>query len=218
MAFFPAAGVAQTVVTGHIAGHKFNNVMHWLANPGSHTWTGPELNTLCDNVKTGLKNGLQAMFYSNVTFNQVSAVDLGTPTPNVGASSVADWSGTGAGELAPSLSVMVNLHIPARYRGGKPRVYFPPMAGVHTNLNDDGWDSSGITAFTTGYQTFKTLAESSGPTCAQCCILYTYSVTNDPIHDKYIRQRTGIRFIPVVSSFTVNPVIRSQRRRMTAGA
>jgi hypothetical protein len=201
MAFFPAAGVAQTVVTGHIAGHKFNNVMHWNRGSGGPLYSSAELNTLCDNVKTGIKNGLQALFYTNITFNQVTAVDLGTPTPAVGASSVADWTGTGAGELAPSLSTMVNLHIPARYRGGKPRVYFPPMA-----------------AFTSGFTTFKTLAESSIAGLHMTCVLYTYTVVNDPIHNKYIRTRSGVRLIADVSSFTVSPVIRSQRRRMTAGA
>jgi hypothetical protein len=212
--FVPVPGVCQVSLTGHIGSHKFNQIWHFSNGGGTSPWTAPNLLTLVNACINSSKTNLASLLYSNVTYNGAAAVDLTNATPATAVSTAAAWSGTGAGEMAPSLATMVLYKIADRYRGGKPRTYFPPMCAVNTNTADDGWIASAVTNFQTGVQAMMTSIMASVPLTEH----YTYSVTDDPLHHRYVRTKTGLRDIATVAQYVVSPVIRSQRRRMTSAA
>src|SRR5215471_17489300 len=214
--FVPVPGVCQVTVTGHIGTHKFNQVLHFSGGGGGSPWTSANLLALVNKVMSAGATRLQSFFYSNVTYNSAAAVDLTNTTPATAVSTAAAWTGTGAGEMAPSLATMVQFKIPDRYRGGKPRTYFPPAAATNTNLADDGWTASFLTAFQPAVAGWFTDIESAVASTSHVCPLYTYTITDDPTHHRYVRTKSGLRDTAVVAQYVVSPVIRSQRRRMTS--
>src|SRR5262244_2550820 len=126
MPFIAVPGVCQVVVNGHISSHRYAQVWHFHG-PGSGTpWSATDLNTLVNQVYTSWNSNIRSLMGTNVVLNNVTAVDLTNTTPATAVSTGAALTGTGAGQSEPSLSVMVNFVIAARYRGGHPRTYFPP--------------------------------------------------------------------------------------------
>ena len=211
-------GVVQTTVTGHISNHKFNQVLHWHNVGMTGGWTAANVLALVNGIMTAYSTNFRSLFGPGTIINNVLGIDLSSTTPAEVTSTVAGFTCTGASQMAPSLSMMVNLTISKRYRGGHPRTYFPSMPGTSMNVTEDGWSATAMTAAQSAVNAFKTAVESSVSGTSWAVPLYIYEVTNDTAKQRYIRTKVALDSIQDVTSAVVSPVIRSQRRRMTSGS
>lgn len=215
-AFVPVPGCIQTTIAGVIGTHKFAQVWHF-ANP-SHTsgWPAADIQAVVDSLQSNMKTAFQAFMATNTTFQTVTGVDLSNSTPAIAISAPPAWTGTGSGLMTPAMSFMISFKIAARYRGGKPRTYFPPLTAVHENVTDDGWDSSGVTGMQTGMGTVISAVAAVIPGTQHVCPRYTYTYTDDPAKHKYTRTRGAPVTTPVVQSYLGSSKMRSQRRRLAS--
>lgn len=216
--FIPAPGVAQLVVTGHINTHKWNMVLHYQQTGSTSPWTAGQLATLCTTWMSSANTRYKTLFGSNTTFDSVQAVDLTNETPAGGADTTHGFTCTGGGQLAPSLSAMVNMRIAVRYRGGHPRMYFPPLNSVSQSTSEDTWTTSGQSGLTTAVTNHNGDINAAITGCNQAIPLWLYAYQADPAHNKYLREKVGFKSSWPVISWQTSPVIRSQRRRITAAA
>jgi hypothetical protein len=119
--------------------------------------------------------------------------------------------------LTPGASWLMNFHIAARYRGGHPRCYIP---GPSSNNCADGETVStanqGVlnTAFAGIVGDVVTALPGSGAGAANHCVpRYTYTITDDPVHHKYLRTKSGVIAVYTVQSYSAHGKLAVQRRR-----
>src|SRR5262249_27964114 len=159
---------------------------------------------------------IRSLMGTNVVLNNVTAVDLTNTTPATAVSTGAALTGTGAGQSEPSLSVMVNFVIAARYRGGHPRTYFPPPGSGQETATVDQWSTSYVNSFNTAMSTSFAQIVGSVPGTVHVVPLFSYTYTDDPTHHTYRRTRNAFTGSYTVASYVTSATIRHQRRRMTA--
>jgi hypothetical protein len=121
--------------------------------------TGTQCASIASAIATAWGTDLQPMCSGNTALIEVDVLDI---TDNMGASGQAivslDGSRSGTGLLTQA-AVNTEYDIGRRYRGGKPRVYFP--GGVETDLlNQSQFSSSFVTAMNTAWSNFFTAVTS----------------------------------------------------------
>lgn len=148
--------------------------------------------------------------------------DLSSPTAGVGETAELTTGTASGGELPASVCALMNLVISRRYRGGKPRVYWP--FGTASNLDTDGlWDTGPLAGFQEAVQLLvdDVFAISGGG----FSISNLVSVSNYAGFTPVTNPITGrTRDVPTVrsaaiapdiaGSFSFNKVPGSQRRRL----
>ena len=155
----------------------------------------------------------------------VSVQDLTSPTSAFGED-LALLAGTrSGGELAAGTAVLANYSIVRRYRGGKPRSYWP--WGSDTDLaTPQTWNSGGLTAFGTAIDYI--FSESTGFTSGTTVVGVPCSVSDYEGFTSVLNPITGrTRDVPKVRSVAIppdvfgpvviNPNVASQRRRNRPG-
>jgi len=168
---------------------------------------------------------LVALLAADRSFLGTKVTDLSSDTGAQGEVAVSDpgtLTGTG---LAPGSSALVNYPIDRRYRGGKPRSYFP--FGDNTKLATTGlWLATWVTDFENAVNAYINLmnGKSSGSTSITTLVNVSYykgftSVQN-PVTMRW-RNIPTLRATPVVddvapSSALGSVVVGSQRRRNRA--
>ena len=219
MATVLVPGVAQTVMRGTIVGNPWAMVFHWRFGTSTAPWATADLQTLCNTLMNAWKTNLQTHSCVPTVFSGCDAVDIGTATPNVATSTVAQFSGTGGGSaLTAAASTLVNFKIASRYRGGHPRCYIPGTASADC-VDGETITTGGQTGVTNGIAAVVSavvtaLPGSGGGAANHCVPRYTYTVTNDPLHNKYLRTRSGLIGVFTVQSYTCHPRLATQRRRL----
>lgn len=146
--------------------------------------------------------------------------DLSSPTGGQGEH-LANVAGTHAGNAnPPSAALVYNLQIGRRYRGGKPRNFWP--FGVNGDIDASGqWDATNIAVYTTALNAFWTAV--NGQTSGGCVlggqvnVSYYLGYTNQAYGTptKYRRIPT-LRAVPVVDpvvSRSASLIVGSVRRR-----
>jgi hypothetical protein len=177
------------------------------------------MDLLCTTVYNSWVTNMKSRQPTNVDVRQVTGVDLTNDTGVGSLYTHTPTNGTQTGLLEPSsMCVVVQNRIPSRYRGGHPRTYWP---GMSTNIltNEYQWDAASLSAFLTSSVAFiSTIVGTSfsgGTTTLQHVIpRYTYTYTNDSVHHKYTKQRTGYDGTFVVGSYYADQAVGSQRRRL----
>jgi hypothetical protein len=113
---------------------------------------------------------------------------------------------------------MINLKTSDRYRGGHGRIYLP---GFATSLQQDArnWTTTSSGAGKAGFDiaiSNTTAAFVSHGSSASGLVIprYTYTYTDDPVHHRYKKQRTGWSHNALVYSTVASQQIRTQRRRL----
>jgi hypothetical protein len=103
---------------------------------------------LSDDILSFAIAQLPSVLSNQNTIDAVSVQDLTSPTAGYGETTgVTDGTETGA-PLPAATCVLASAHIARRYRGGKPRNYWP--LGTATDLlNPSAWESASVTAFDT---------------------------------------------------------------------
>lgn len=183
--------------------------------------TDSDLATFCTDVFADIGTDLLGVTPTWVTYLGVEATDLSSPT-----SAVASVSGTHIGtrsttDIAASTCVLVNMPIARRYRGGKPRGYWPFLGGSDLTTPQQ-WSSGAVTACEGALETFlgHVYGHLVGSVTAWSLVNVSYyeGFTNVPygVPTKYRRVPT-LRATPVldaVISLSVNPRPGTQRRRV----
>lgn len=183
--------------------------------------TDAELATFCSDVFADIATDLLAVTPTWVSYLGVEATDLSSPT-----SAVAEVTGTHTGtrsttELSAATAVLVNMPIARRYRGGKPRGYWPLLGGSDLS-SPQQWTSGAVTAAAGALETFlgHIYGHLVGSITAWTLVNVSYysGFTNVAygVPTKYRRVPTP-RVTPVVDAvqgLLVNPRPGTQRRRV----
>jgi hypothetical protein len=196
-------------------------VWHFKFDNQTANWSQQSTQQLADSIRASWATNFSPLCANAVHFNQVVCTDIGSTTPVVGTNTTVAPGTSGAGVIEnSSLCALVNMHINARYRGGHPRSYLP-LGYTTAQLNESQWTVGFQGQVATGIANFinsvrLSVAPVNGSAVSQVIPRYTYTLVNDSAHQRYIRQRTGLKAVDVVQTYTCNPTYGVQRRRLRA--
>jgi hypothetical protein len=186
---------------------------------------GPPSNTDCHNFAVAIVSEsathLIPLLCASYILNSVDVTDLSSPSGGFG-SAISGASGTRSGDvMTVATCVLANYQIPRRYRGGKPRSYWP--FGTNTDQADNRkWTSGAISAFLSGIdaQITAMLALTTGTTdfVAHVNVSYYEGFTSvlNPVTGRtkdVAKLRSGGPVVDLVTGASVNAIIGTQRRR-----
>jgi len=190
-----------------------------------YTYTGgppsaADCNTLASGLYTNLIGALGNQFVGDVLLLGVEVVDLTTPTSFSGAHAASTPGTRPGGALGAGTAVLMNLHITRRYRGGKPRTYWPFFADTDL-LTEQLWQGGSTATLLADLNTWNTnnKALTAGTTALQNLVNVSYyhgfTAVVNPItgRTRDVPTPRAIALIDVVNSLSVNPNVASQRRR-----
>lgn len=160
-------------------------------------------------------------FYdTETTLQGVEVTDLSSPSGGQGVHAQATVGTEAGGLLTGGTAVLVNYLIARRYRGGKPRSYFPFFT-TSDLANRDAWAAGSTSAFDSALATFfgAVIGTVAGTTTITDHVNVSYydgfTVVTNPVTGR-ARNVPKVRTTPlvdVISSFAVSPRPASQRRR-----
>lgn len=163
-----------------------------------------------------------ALAHPDVEMTECIVTDLTSPSDGTGSVAVAYVGGASGTPLAAGTATLINLLISRRYRGGKPRNYWP--FGTSSSLNGaTAWSSTFLSALASHYDPFiaANLAESSGATSvvAQVNVSYYkgFDSAQNPVTLRWrnINTPRSVPVVDTVNSYAFNVKPASQRRRNT---
>ncbi len=178
------------------------------------------LDTMSQDIYTSAVTNLIPLASADWALESISMADLATDTGAVGEY-VHSTAGTRSGTtLGADSAVMVNYKIVRRYRGGKPRTYYP--FGVGGDLGTPGqWSSGAISSFGDGIGPWllyiKSLTVAGCSLGAQVNVSYHqgFTAVTNPITGR-TRDVPNVRATAVIDAIvasSVNPNVATQRRR-----
>lgn len=180
-----------------------------------------DCNTIAAAVGTAWHTNLGPLCTNTSALFLVEVIDLATVNGGVGQAA-PNQNGTRAGTPLPiEVCALANHKIARKYRGGKPRSYFP--YGVEADMNTDQrtWTGSFIAAFNTDYAAFRTAmnALTGGTTnlTGPVNVSYYKGYSAPTIVNNRAKNHLAPRATPVVDSIistALNPLLASQRRRV----
>jgi len=185
------------------------------------TPTTAELNAMAGSIFGSIDSTFAGLTSSSVSQGGVVLQDLASSSGAEGQD-IGTVAGTRTGTPLPAgCAVLLNLTIARRYRGGKPRIYWP--LGVAGDLSGpDSWSPAFQTAVNNAYSSFATavLAASSGgiSMVEQVNLGYYQGYTLGPAQPGGFRKKVpalvpGGTHVDQVLSGQINPKPGSQRRR-----
>jgi len=219
MAVVFAPGIARSVLKGMIGVNPWAVVHHWQFGTSSLPWTQHDADLLALTTFNAWGSAFMSHCGNNISTAEVDVADL---TNSTGVGSIYTHTpvlGTIGGPLEPSSAcVVVQNRIAARYRGGHPRTFWPALM-QGSMLNEYQWipaNALQIQVAAAAFVTAIVTAAYTGGTGPLQHVIprWSYTVTDDPVHHKYIRTRTGYIRSDVVTGYQANQVIGSQRRRL----
>lgn len=218
----PASSVVRvrlvyTSSEGTEAGSRF-----YLGYSGSAPSAG-NLNTLASDIAGAWATNISPQVGSTTSLTEIDILDISTLT---GAS--GSWTGTHTGGMSGSnlpinCAVNVEYDIARRYRGGKPRIFWPPPD--ITNLSGENkWSSAFLSSEQTAVQNFfaAVVAFSVGSMGSLSHVNVSYydgftNVTNSSGRTRAApKYRSPTALVEPITGYAVKAVIGSQRRRRTA--
>lgn len=192
----------------------------------AYTGTAPtdaDMVTFAGTTNNHMASRFDTYWTPDVTLTECTCVDLSSPTAGIGVQT-SSYGGTLSGAELPAQSCcLVNFAIQRRYRGGKPRAYFP--FGSATTLNGkQQWTSTFQTNVTSQYAALITDIQGSPPGSAtisgQVNVSYyegfTVFTTPSGRAKNISTLRPGGPHVDVVTGATANIKVASQRRRIAA--
>ena len=207
---------------------RFNVGSDLSVSTGLHfryTGTAPT-STTCAAIATSIYNlavtNLVPSLANANSLTCVDVVDLTSATSGAGSHDAVTAGTDGADPLPAEVCVLMNIAIARRYRGGKPRAYWP--LGISTDLQTpQQWGSVSLASFLSHLATYIDgimVISSSGTTLGTMCSVSYYSgftVRPNPIVPGVRSKNVSTpRTVPLVDDFTgisINPRPGSQRRR-----
>ena len=196
-------------------------VRFYLSYSGSAP-TGANCTTIAGDIAAAWGSDFNGLVPNDITLNEVDVLDIATDSGLSG-----QWNGTqqgtrGASGLPYQVAMNVEYGIARRYRGGKPRSYFP--FGVVGDLATDAtWSTALVTATNTGVAAFFTaiaaLSVGSVGTLAHVNLSYYKGFTN--IANSSGRERAVPTYrasatLDTITGYSAKVVLGSQKRRRTS--
>jgi hypothetical protein len=211
-------GVAQAIYHGTIKGNPWAIITHWQFYPSTVPWTATDLQTLVNTIQTATHSNLASHHGTDVYFGVVHAVDLSNATPQVADSTGTTFNGTGPFMAASAQgSVLVNKSIPARYRGGKPRSYYPGYLTTEftdgENMTPTAQNNWNIALAAIATAIGSALPGTGSASCIEVVPRYGYTYTDDPVHHKWLKHKSTYITSNPISSAVVHSKLATQRRR-----
>lgn len=184
--------------------------------------TGGNCITLGDDIAASWLTRLAPYTHEDWALTEVDVLDIASYDGLSG-----QWTGSNAGTYSgnavPSNCAMnVEFDIARRYRGGKPRIFWPPP-GFNSLLDSAHWDSTILGDINTATAAFFTdiaaLTIGAVGTLAHVNLSYYQGFTN--VTNSSGRTRAAPKYRPValldsVDGYAAKAVVGSQRRRRTA--
>lgn len=213
-------GVAQAVLSGLLGVQPWKCVIHWRKDTPAGDWTQTLIQGLADQLSSQWNTYLGKHLSTPGELTAVDTVDIGSLAPVVG-SNVTTRLGTAAGSAITNTATctMINFKIPARYKGGHPRIYLP-IGTVPDSLNNYQWGPAYITQVQQDFANYIGAVAAGvntlGATNTNHCVpLYTYQYTNDEANHTWKRERVPpVKGVFTVSSYAAMQRFGTQRRRL----
>lgn len=212
-------GVARSVLKGMIGANPWVVVHHWKFGTVIAPWIQADTDALALNIFNSWGTHMKADTGGNTSVNEVDVVDLTNATGVGSTYTHTPVNGTQGAIIEPSSAcVNVQNRIASRYRGGHPRTMWPCLT-TQDMLNEYQWSPTRLTAIGNDVAAFVgTVAAatySGGAGTLQHVIpRYTYTYTNDSVHHKYLKERTGLEGVHTVMSYFAVQRIGQMRRRL----
>jgi hypothetical protein len=187
--------------------------------------TQAQADSAANAAHTAWVTNLAPLTSTNFSLTQVTVTDLSDPSGPVGINSTAA-PGTRAGSagLSAPVSMLVNMKIQRRYRGGKPRIYVP--AGLSADMaTPQTWGATFLTQFHDGWLAFSSAIGSSlswasgGAQTVNVAYFKGHKWVGDDEtgHKKVPLPYPGGPHVDPILAWAFNPLIGTQRRRVRPG-
>lgn len=187
--------------------------------------TGPNMLTMATAVDALIKTNFQPLCATDLNYLSTTLIDLASSS-GVFATAANPWSGTRAGILvSPSVCTLIHLAIARRYRGGKPRTYFPFGTQADTS-GSNSWSPALIAAVTSAVNNLRAgiIGVTAGTTVlAEDVNVSYYGPPNRTVTSSSGRVHTAstLRAVPLVDDITslqCEAIYGTQRRRLDRSA
>lgn len=185
--------------------------------------TAAQLNAFASSVSTFASLDLVGLLDTSSQYSGCEVIDLTSSTAFTGSDGSVHAGTRAGGVLAAGSCVLQNGVVGRRYRGGKPRFYWP--FGVASDLaTGQTWSTTAVNSFATAINAFFTGVFGAPPgttTISGLINISYYSGVEPPITlpSGRVKQSAKPRTTALVDSITslpVNPRVGSQRRRIAA--
>lgn len=139
--------MVYTLADGTLAGSRF-----YLSYSGSAP-SGANCTTLAGDINSAWGSHILGLVNVDVSLTEVDVLDIATDSGLSGQNTTL-VTGTRSGTAMPIQTAMdVEFGIARRYRGGKPRMYWPP--GVTSDIDTTSmWSSAFVSSWTTDVEAF----------------------------------------------------------------
>lgn len=185
------------------------------------TSTPADLNTACTSVALSWNTNLAPKYHTSYTLTEVIMEDLTTSGAPVGAAATSHAGTLNGPRLSAATCALIRFHIGRRYRGGHPRAYL--AAGDANQLTDNqAWTPAFLTGLVSAWSAFINGVDAALQTAYAASpghhvnVSYYQSFENITYPSGRIYPRPKLRVTPLVdlvTSYTANPKVASQRRR-----
>lgn len=196
-------------------------VRFYLSYAGSAP-TGANCISIATDIAAAVSSDLLGVTPNDITYNEVDVLDIATDSGLSGQWNGTDEGTRGAAGLPYQVATNVEYGIARRYRGGKPRGYWP--FGVMGDLATDAtWSSGFVTAVNTAVGNFFTAVEaiSVGAVGALHHVNLSYyksfmNVPNSSGRERAVPQYRPTALLDTITGYSTKVVLGSQKRRRTS--
>lgn len=209
--------MGYNLLSGTEMGNRF-----YLSYAGSAP-TAANCVTLATDIGSAWATRMSPYAYVNQVLAEVDVQDIATNTGAFGTASMSHAGALTGGTLTSNTAINVEFDIARRYRGGKPRIFWPPPDDTAL-ASEDKWSTTFIgnvnTATSEFFSDIEALAVGSMGTLQHVNISYYLGFTN--VTNSSGRTRAAPKYrsptakVDPVTGYACKAVVGSQRRRRTA--
>jgi len=180
--------------------------------------------TLAADIGTAWEGNIAGLVNPDWSLAQVDVEDIATDSGLSGVSDTAHAGGRSGTALPVQIAANVEFNIGRRYRGGKPRIYWP--AGNDGDLADQAhWDAGFITDLNTDtagfFAAIEALSIGSMGSLQHVNLSYYYmftNVTNSSGRTRAAPKYRATALVDPITGYSAKGLLSSQRRRRNATA
>lgn len=203
-----------------LVGTDANALIRWYQGYEGGPPAAADVADAAGEVFAALSGAAPAVMHADTSITEVRVTDLSSATGAEGTDSGAIVGTRAGGALGAAVAFLHNAHVGRRWRGGKPRTYWP--IGTDADLvTRQEWESASVAEFTefASLIQYNLIGVSSGATVwGEPVNVSYYGPPNRIITGSTGRVRTvsTVRAVPlvdIVTSFSGNIHLASQRRR-----
>ena len=217
----PGVLSAQTIFS---VGTDSNVRCKWFFSYTGGPPSATDLNTMAATAFGAAGGSITQDLCSAYSCTGVELIDLSSATGAAGIATGLHGGLSGPANLSAAACVICNAAIARRYRGGKPRTYWP--LGIQTNLaSPQTWTSTILGFFQTHLNAWRNefLSLSAGATSISAHVNVSYYqgftvLPPDPVTGrvKTIPKLRTTPHVDTITSISINPRVGTQRRRISA--